>query len=683
MRVTSSRLIFGLGTTQLCLVSNGNLYDPNTEVHSTTIDTIKIDILSIVMMDPRIGEEGSIDHEKEDLVTNHDCWVEGDAAWPEHTHSSDPRLAISPPTLSSQDSERSMLPVRNRIESEVTIRTRNQRPWPPSSPRSGPTQLRWMVLALTCCLMAGIYYSLDIPAALHQQLKDFMPQSTHFETKFNLLFTLYSLPNVILPFVGGYFVDRLGPSWCLMIFTSFCFLGQLTFTLGMFHKKWTLMLLGRTMYGFGGESISVAYSTLLGKWFAGKEVALAFGVALAFSRLGSVCNNLVSPFVANRFSPPWAAGIGLCFNVFSVLISCMLDHVDNTNAVPPRPVVPSSTNEFAEPLLAPDENDDEEGTNVIADHNIVMNMESTRWDVLRFGSIFWLLSISCFFVYGCLTPFNNVVSGILLERNYFKTPPVDCQLQYPNQCSYGTLQNGTNPAFDMFNISCPGNGFAPVLPTSINITNAYMRGLLAGADVDCSVAFWSSGCTKDYCEAMDRATETTGRVMSVPYFLVAGLSPLLGGIVDRVGHRAVLSLVASLMLIAVHTTMALSSASPVLPLIGQGMAYSLFAAVLWPSVTLVVEERLTGTAFGVMTSIQNIGLALFPMLIATIYNNSDERYIPHVELFFVACATVGSICSFGLIFLDRRTGRKLQSVTGMVPAAGGHDGDYGTHVGAA
>jgi ABC-type transport system involved in cytochrome c biogenesis permease subunit len=137
------------------------------------------------------------------------------------------------------------------------------------------------------------------------------------------------------------------------------------------------------------------------------------------------------------------------------------------------------------------------------------------------------------------------------------------------------------------------------------------------------------------------------------------------------------------MLIAVHTTMALSSASPVLPLIGQGIAYSLFAAVLWPSVTLVVEERLTGTAFGVMTSIQNIGLALFPMLIATIYNNSDERYIPHVELFFVACATVGSICSFGLIFLDRRTGRKLQSVTGMVPAAGGHDGDYGTHVGAA
>lgn len=647
----------------------------------TTSDPITIDILSDETMDPRTGEEATIDHEQGDRMTNHDCSVEGDEAWPEH--SSDPRLAISPQTLPSQDSERSLLPVRNRIESEVTVRTRNQRPRPSLSERSGSTQLRWIVLALTCGLMAGIYYSLDIPAALHQQLKDFMPQSTNFETKFNLLFTVYSLPNVILPFVGGYFVDRLGASWCLMIFTSFCFIGQFTFALGMYHKMWTLMLVGRTLYGFGGESIGVAYSTLLGKWFAGKEVALAFGVALATSRLGSVCNNLVSPLVANHLSPPWAAGVGVCLNLFSVLISCMLDHVDSGNAVPTRPITPSSTNELAEPLLAPDENDDEEEAELLPVQNYAMNIESTRWDVLRFGSIFWLLSVSCFFVYGCLLPFNNVASGILLERNYFKTPPVDCQLQYPNQCSYGSLQNGTNPAFDMFNNSCPGNGFAPVLPTSINITNAYTRGRLTAADVDCSVAFWSSGCTKDYCEALDRATETTGRVMSIPYFFAAGLSPLLGGIVDKVGHRALISLFASLILIAVHAAMALSSASPVLPLIGQGLAYSLFASVIWPSVTLVVEERLTGTAFGVIMSIQNIGLALFPMLIATIYNNSDERYIPYVELFFVACATAGSMCGCALIFLDRRTGRKLQAITGAVSTAGGHDADYGTHLGAA
>jgi MFS family permease len=80
-----------------------------------------------------------------------------------------------------------------------------------------------------------------------------------------------------------------------------------------------------------------------------------------------------------------------------------------------------------------------------------------------------------------------------------------------------------------------------------------------------------------------------------------------------------------------------------------------------------VEERMTGTAFGVITSIQNIGLALFPLLIAAIYNRSGRQYIPYVELFFVACATAGTICGIFLNILDRRKGRILKSVASARP----------------
>ena len=34
-------------------------------------------------------------------------------------------------------------------------------------------------------------------------------------------------------------------------------------------------------------------------------------------------------------------------------------------------------------------------------------------------SMFCLISISCIVVYGCVQPFNNIASGIILERNYF------------------------------------------------------------------------------------------------------------------------------------------------------------------------------------------------------------------------------------------------------------------------
>lgn len=604
--------------------------------------------------------------EKDNRICKHDCNgghndSESDESW---TANNDDNLqaAISHPTIPSQGSERCLLPTRQRIESEVTVRIRNQRPRSSISQQSEAKMLRWAVLFLTCILVIGIYYSLDIPAALHQQLKDYMPQSTDFETKFNLLFSVYSLPNVVLPFLGGRFVDRLGASWCIMIFTLFCFLGQFTFALGIYHKTWSLMLVGRTLYGFGGESIGVAYSTLLSKWFAGKEVALAFGVALAVARLGSVLNNLISPLVANRFSTPWAVAIGVGLNFVSLLVSCLLDYVGRE--MHSCPGIQLTSSELTVPLLVPDENDDEVEVDTQHTQMTTTDESSTQLpSIFRFGPVFWLISVSVLVVYGCLLPFNNVASGILLERSYFKTPPVDCKLRYPDQCPYGTLQNGSNPSFDVFNNTCPGKAYAPVLPLSINMTAAYMRKELTSADIDCNEEFWSAGCTKDYCDALHRATETAGRVMSIPYFIVAGLSPLLGYIVDKVGHRAQISLLASLILIWVHLTMALSNVSPVLPLVGQGTAYALYAAVIWPSVTLVVEKRMTGTAFGIIASVQNVGLALFPLMVATEYNNSHQKYIPNVEFFFVTCATAGSFCGMALVLLDRTTGRKMEATS--------------------
>ena len=47
----------------------------------------------------------------------------------------------------------------------------------------------------------------------------------------------------------------------------------------------------------------------------------------------------------------------------------------------------------------------------------------------------------------------------------------------------------------------------------------------------------------------------------------------------------------------------------------MGIAFSLIPAVMWPSVAIVVEESRLGTAYGLMTMIQNIGLFLFNLLI--------------------------------------------------------------------
>lgn len=276
-------------------------------------------------------------------------------------------------------------------------------------------------------------------------------------------------------------------------------------------------------------------------------------------------------------------------------------------------------------------------------------------------------------VYGCVIPFNNVASGILLERNYFTETESSCTLTHPNQCTAGTLQNSTNYAYDKDGDICPLNSrMAPTIPQSINITNVYnpswdhdqyvFTNLVPG-NIDCNDPFWSDSCTKDYCDALKAATETASRFMSIPYFISAVLSPPLGNLVDKIGRRAIFASLAPMVLLIVHMTLALSKDSPLLPLIGQGVAYSLFASVIWPSVPLAVEERLTGTAFGVITAIQNLGLTLFPLIVASLYKSSDGNYIPSVEFFFATCAFLGVMVGVCLNIVDIRTGGRLNSAT--------------------
>ncbi|HSD63434.1 MAG TPA: hypothetical protein VLB50_06530, partial [Ignavibacteriaceae bacterium] len=51
------------------------------------------------------------------------------------------------------------------------------------------------------------------------------------------------------------------------------------------------------------------------------------------------------------------------------------------------------------------------------------------------------------------------------------------------------------------------------------------------------------------------------------------------------------------------------------PMSIMGISFSLIPAIMWPSVALVVKETKLGTAYGLMTMIQNIGLFGFNLLI--------------------------------------------------------------------
>jgi MFS family permease len=120
---------------------------------------------------------------------------------------------------------------------------------------------------------------------------------------------------------------------------------------------------------------------------------------------------------------------------------------------------------------------------------------------------------------------------------------------------------------------------------------------------------------KFFMEAHGTTREVGGFLSSMLTLFAMICTPLFGLLVDRVGRRALFMMWGSLLLVPVYLMMAYTDVSLYVPMAMMGVAFSLIPAVMWPSVAYIVEEQKLGTAYGLMTMIQNIGLAGFNFLI--------------------------------------------------------------------
>jgi len=62
----------------------------------------------------------------------------------------------------------------------------------------------------------------------------------------------------------------------------------------------------------------------------------------------------------------------------------------------------------------------------------------------------------------------------------------------------------------------------------------------------------------------------------------------------------------------------------ILPLSLLGVGYSVYAAALWGCIPYTVPARLIGTAYGLTTAVQNIGLTISPIISAQLLDNTEK-----------------------------------------------------------
>ena len=142
------------------------------------------------------------------------------------------------------------------------------------------TQTRWFILFLSCTLLFGNYYAYDNPAALNKPLYEYLDHDYDtYQYELNLLYSVYSLPNMFLPLIGGQMLDRFDPRKIVILFMGFVCVGQTIFSYGVQVKSFGVMVIGRILFGIGGESISVVQASITTGYFKHKELAFALGLS--------------------------------------------------------------------------------------------------------------------------------------------------------------------------------------------------------------------------------------------------------------------------------------------------------------------------------------------------------------------------------------------------------------------
>jgi MFS family permease len=107
---------------------------------------------------------------------------------------------------------------------------------------------------------------------------------------------------------------------------------------------------------------------------------------------------------------------------------------------------------------------------------------------------------------------------------------------------------------------------------------------------------------------------TAGGTTTIIIFASMVFAPIFGGLLDKFGRRASVMVLGSILMVPSFLTMAFTTVAPAIPMVVLGASFVLVPAAMWPSIPLIVEKNRVGTAFGLTTMIQNIGLALFPWL---------------------------------------------------------------------
>ncbi|CAD8170213.1 unnamed protein product [Paramecium pentaurelia] len=263
--------------------------------------------------------------------------------------------------------------------------------------------LRYIILLLSCIALYGNMFIFDQPALLKEQImQTYSPIYGEHLTSFyfSFMYSFYSIPNIILPLVGGFMSDIFGYRKMSIIFMFFVILGQGFLYFGSSVGNFKYMILGRFMFGLGGESLFVASSIIINKWFVGKELSFANALNLSLIRSATVLGTYVSPRIAEKSGMTTAFGVGFGITLISGASLLILNFIDSYTEI-----LQKRNLQKTEGLL----------DNSIQVMDFKELVKQIFEDIGTFPKIFWILTLIMTTFYTSVLIFISFSSGIIID----------------------------------------------------------------------------------------------------------------------------------------------------------------------------------------------------------------------------------------------------------------------------
>jgi MFS family permease len=122
--------------------------------------------------------------------------------------------------------------------------------------------------------------------------------------------------------------------------------------------------------------------------------------------------------------------------------------------------------------------------------------------------------------------------------------------------------------------------------------------------------FRSTFAIEYFQDAKGLSLESAGLVNSWVFFAAIFATPVFGFIADRVGHRALMMTLGTLMMPLTFLILGATNWSLWISTALMGLSFSVVPAIIWPSTAMLVEPSRLGTAYGLVNVLQNVGLAV-------------------------------------------------------------------------